>query len=261
VVIVAGEVTTSGYVDIPAVVREAIRSIGYVDASMGFDCETCGVMVTLGAMAGMAPHTRPLGVVASSTNPQLAERLGLNRPSYQGPTGLIGVLHNALDRAGIVHQDPALRQAAGQAFYNTSRFTLRDLRARDETIRTLRDQVDKFERELAQTREQLVSEVQKLSAITSGELQLRPSQELAEMDADSLLTYARDVAEDLDVRHKTLEEGLEGIDTIKGSFDESRRLYEEQQQELQEQLARLRAEMDEFEQQQQQEQELDKGCY
>jgi type I restriction enzyme M protein len=35
-----------------------------------------------------------------------------------------------LDRAGIVHQDPALRQAAGQAFYNTSRFTLRDLRAR-----------------------------------------------------------------------------------------------------------------------------------
>src|ERR1019366_10638088 len=36
----------------------------------------------------------------------------------------------ALDRAGIVNQDQALRQAAGQAFYNTSRFTLRDLRAR-----------------------------------------------------------------------------------------------------------------------------------
>src|SRR5665811_616546 len=35
-----------------------------------------------------------------------------------------------LDRAGIVNQDQALRQAAGQAFYNTSRFTLRDLRAR-----------------------------------------------------------------------------------------------------------------------------------
>jgi type I restriction enzyme M protein len=36
----------------------------------------------------------------------------------------------ALDKAKIVHQDQALRQAAGQAFYNTSRFTLRDLRAR-----------------------------------------------------------------------------------------------------------------------------------
>ncbi len=36
----------------------------------------------------------------------------------------------SLDKAGIVHQDVALRQAAGQAFYNTSKFTLRDLRAR-----------------------------------------------------------------------------------------------------------------------------------
>ena len=36
----------------------------------------------------------------------------------------------ALDRAGIANQDRALRQAAGQAFYNTSGFTLRDLKAR-----------------------------------------------------------------------------------------------------------------------------------
>jgi len=36
----------------------------------------------------------------------------------------------SLDAAGIVHQDQALRQAAGQAFYNTSKFTLRDLKSR-----------------------------------------------------------------------------------------------------------------------------------
>src|ERR1051325_3633323 len=36
----------------------------------------------------------------------------------------------SLDKAQIVHQDQALRQAAGQAFYNTSKFTLRDLKAR-----------------------------------------------------------------------------------------------------------------------------------
>ena len=36
----------------------------------------------------------------------------------------------SLDAAGVVEQDPALRQAAGQAFYNTSKFTLRDLKAR-----------------------------------------------------------------------------------------------------------------------------------
>ncbi|MHB9149128.1 MAG: type I restriction-modification system subunit M [Thermoleophilia bacterium] len=39
-------------------------------------------------------------------------------------------MKDALDEAGVVHQDPALRTAAGQAFYNTSKFTLRDLRAR-----------------------------------------------------------------------------------------------------------------------------------
>src|SRR5690606_7627921 len=36
----------------------------------------------------------------------------------------------SLDNAGITNQDPALRQAAGQSFYNTSMFTLRDLKAR-----------------------------------------------------------------------------------------------------------------------------------
>jgi type I restriction enzyme M protein len=39
-------------------------------------------------------------------------------------------MKSSLDKAGIVHQDQALRQAAGQPFYNTSKFTLRDLRAR-----------------------------------------------------------------------------------------------------------------------------------
>lgn len=39
-------------------------------------------------------------------------------------------MKTSLDKAGIVHQDQALRQAAGQAFYDTSKFTLRDLRAR-----------------------------------------------------------------------------------------------------------------------------------
>src|ERR1700693_1682796 len=39
-------------------------------------------------------------------------------------------MKSALDKAGITNQDQALRQAAGQAFYNTSKFTLRDLKAR-----------------------------------------------------------------------------------------------------------------------------------
>lgn len=58
-------------------------------------------VTTLGSMIGMIPHTRPLTVIGSSTNNDLAKRLGLNRPSYQGPTGLVGALHDTLDKAGI----------------------------------------------------------------------------------------------------------------------------------------------------------------
>lgn len=60
-----------------------------------------GLVVTLGAMVGLAPHTRPLGVVGSSTNAELARMFGLGRPTYEGPTGLVGALHDALDRAQI----------------------------------------------------------------------------------------------------------------------------------------------------------------
>ena len=46
-VMVMGEVTTSAYVDIQKVVRDTVREIGYDRAKYGFDCDTCGVIVTL----------------------------------------------------------------------------------------------------------------------------------------------------------------------------------------------------------------------
>ena len=46
-VVVAGEVTCNGYVDIPKIVRETIRRIGYTDVALGFDADSCAVMVTL----------------------------------------------------------------------------------------------------------------------------------------------------------------------------------------------------------------------
>src|SRR5882724_5338640 len=46
-VVVAGEITTSTYVDIPRVVRTRIAEIGYTRAKYGFDAETCGVIVAL----------------------------------------------------------------------------------------------------------------------------------------------------------------------------------------------------------------------
>jgi S-adenosylmethionine synthetase len=47
-VVVAGEVSTTTYVDIPALVRGVVREIGYDSGEKGFDCNTCGVVVTLG---------------------------------------------------------------------------------------------------------------------------------------------------------------------------------------------------------------------
>jgi S-adenosylmethionine synthetase len=47
-VVVAGEITSRAVVDIPTVVREAIRRIGYNDPSLGFDADNCTVMVALG---------------------------------------------------------------------------------------------------------------------------------------------------------------------------------------------------------------------
>ena len=46
-VLVMGEITTEGYVDIQKVVRETIREIGYDRAKYGFDCDTCGVITAL----------------------------------------------------------------------------------------------------------------------------------------------------------------------------------------------------------------------
>ena len=45
--VIAGEITTSTYVDIPGIVRGTIRSIGYTDSNYGIDGETCAVMVTI----------------------------------------------------------------------------------------------------------------------------------------------------------------------------------------------------------------------
>lgn len=47
VVVVAGEITSKAIVDVPTVVRDTIKEIGYTDPNMGFDYENCAVMVTL----------------------------------------------------------------------------------------------------------------------------------------------------------------------------------------------------------------------
>jgi predicted ATP-grasp superfamily ATP-dependent carboligase len=57
--------------------------------------------VILGALLADVPHTRPVRVSGTTDDRDLAGRLGLVAPSYEGPTGIVGVLHGALREAGI----------------------------------------------------------------------------------------------------------------------------------------------------------------
>ncbi len=59
------------------------------------------LMITLGALLADVPHTRPAPVTGSATDNELVERLGLSASRYEGPTGIVGVLHDACHKAGI----------------------------------------------------------------------------------------------------------------------------------------------------------------
>jgi proteasome assembly chaperone (PAC2) family protein len=59
------------------------------------------MLVTVGALLADVPHTRPVQVVSSAGDRDLAERLGLNVSRYEGPTGILGVLGDLASGEGI----------------------------------------------------------------------------------------------------------------------------------------------------------------
>ena len=65
--------------------------------------EALGVqlVVSLGALLGDVPHTRPVTMTGHASDPSLVERLGMTTSTYEGPTGIVGVLHNACAEAGL----------------------------------------------------------------------------------------------------------------------------------------------------------------
>ena len=65
--------------------------------------EALGVqlVVTLGALLADVPHTRPVNVTGFSSDEGLVQRLGLGSPTYEGPTGIVGVLHDFCVKRGI----------------------------------------------------------------------------------------------------------------------------------------------------------------
>jgi predicted ATP-grasp superfamily ATP-dependent carboligase len=74
----------------------------FTDLVIGFTKELgVELVVTLGALLADVPHTRPCPVTGSATDTQLVERLGLSASRYEGPTGIVGVLHDACKRADL----------------------------------------------------------------------------------------------------------------------------------------------------------------
>ncbi len=59
------------------------------------------MVITLGALLADVPHTRPVSITGLATDDDLIERLGFERATYEGPTGIVGVLHAACAEADL----------------------------------------------------------------------------------------------------------------------------------------------------------------
>jgi predicted ATP-grasp superfamily ATP-dependent carboligase len=59
------------------------------------------LVVTLGALLADVPHSRPVPITGFSSDDALTQRLGLQQSGYEGPTGIVGVLHSACQEAGL----------------------------------------------------------------------------------------------------------------------------------------------------------------
>jgi predicted ATP-grasp superfamily ATP-dependent carboligase len=75
---------------------------GFVNEVLGTAMEMGSeLLVTLGAFLTDVPHSRPVSVVGSGYTEQIAADLGLSASQYEGPTGIVGVLHDSSNRIGL----------------------------------------------------------------------------------------------------------------------------------------------------------------
>jgi proteasome assembly chaperone (PAC2) family protein len=59
------------------------------------------MLITLGALLAEVPHSRPVSVIGTAADGELIDRYGLQRSRYEGPTGIVGVLHDACGTASL----------------------------------------------------------------------------------------------------------------------------------------------------------------
>jgi proteasome assembly chaperone (PAC2) family protein len=79
-----------------------VRWRAFTDAIVGAaERLSVEMVITLGSLIADVAHTRPVPITGLASDPELVERLGLSRSTYEGPTGIVGILHDACRRAGI----------------------------------------------------------------------------------------------------------------------------------------------------------------
>jgi proteasome assembly chaperone (PAC2) family protein len=79
-----------------------VRWKSFCNAVLSVASETsCEMVVTLGALLGDVPHTRAVRVTGTASDPALINGLELTRSQYEGPTGIVGVLHDACRANGL----------------------------------------------------------------------------------------------------------------------------------------------------------------
>lgn len=99
------------YAKDPGLVQDVIVGLGvephlqwrtYINTILHI-IEECNVelVVTLGALLADVAYSRPMRLTGTASDPNLAQRLHLNVSKYEGPTGIVGVLHDACRRRGI----------------------------------------------------------------------------------------------------------------------------------------------------------------
>ncbi len=83
-------------------IEPSMRWRTFTEEVLGFaEALDVSLLVTLGALLADVPHTRPIPVSTTTEDGTLIERLALERSRYEGPTGIVGVLHDASAQAGL----------------------------------------------------------------------------------------------------------------------------------------------------------------
>ncbi len=142
------------------------------------------MIVSLGALLADYPHTRPVRVTATSNSPELLEKYGLMPSSYEGPTGIIGVLTSWFDKGGI----PGTSLWANIPHYITQTPSPKGARALvEKLLELLAFRIDTLELDLATAEydRQIASIIDNDEEAKAYVAQLEASRDLEQIDADT----------------------------------------------------------------------------